>query len=238
MTAGRDGRIQSVWPFLVREVLAFGMSLSPREQANFDPEDIITELWVKLAQKDHKWSPERGRYISFAGAVVETELARIRDRTRTVKPPGNSAARMREYAEKEEAGTLSEREALTRVRLQVVMTAPAGLGGTDRNDGGEPDYDPQDNEARPPDGSPTNSERAVEAKAAVLRVLRALDEDEAAILAEAHGLFGREARTPAQIAASRRRGVKAIREILSLAEEKARRALEAAGEDKPYRRTA
>ena len=72
----------------------------------------------------------------------------------------------------------------------------------------------------------------------VASLLKGFDVEEAAILAEAHGLWGWEPHTPSQIAASRRCGVKAIRDILSLAEEKARRVLEAAGEDAPYRRTA
>ena len=63
-----------------------------------------------LAEKDLLWTPARGKYITFAGVVIEHELHAIRDRARTVHPPRNSSCRMKQYRKEEGEGTIrSER---------------------------------------------------------------------------------------------------------------------------------
>ena len=85
------------WPILA----AFGQhhvfqdALNFRERVNFDPEDAISELWVVLAEKNDKWESERGKYITFAGVIVDRELCAIRERSRTVRSPKDSSYRIK-----------------------------------------------------------------------------------------------------------------------------------------------
>jgi len=107
--ANVEERMRAVWPFLVRQVLTFASTLKPRERVNFDVEDILSELWVKVAERSEKWSPERGKWVTFVGAVVDRELAGIRDRANTIQSPRNSSCRVKAYRKREADGTLTER---------------------------------------------------------------------------------------------------------------------------------
>src|SRR4051812_9532283 len=80
--ATTEERIRSIWPFFVGRVLGFVESLKPRERVNFDPEDILSSLWIALAEKDDQWTLERGKYITFAGIIMDRELFAIRDLAR------------------------------------------------------------------------------------------------------------------------------------------------------------
>ena len=110
---GVEGRIRSIWPFIVRRCLAFAKSIKPRERTHFDPEDILSEIWVKLAEKDALWSPDRGKYITFAGVIIDRELGSIRDKARTVHAPRNSAGRMKDYRKEEADGSITRRRSAT-----------------------------------------------------------------------------------------------------------------------------
>jgi hypothetical protein len=106
-------RIKSVWPFLVRSTLKFCDSLRRRAAINFDPEDVLTELWIVLAEKDAKWEPARGPYLSFAGRVITNELHQIRDRAGTIQGPRNATCRVKQYERERAVGTLTEKKAAT-----------------------------------------------------------------------------------------------------------------------------
>jgi hypothetical protein len=108
-----ESRIQSIWPFIVKRVLSFQSTLKAIERANCDAEDTLTELWIALREKDRLWSPDRGKYITFAGVVIDRELCAIRDRARTVHSPRNSSCRLKEYRAEEADGTISARRRKT-----------------------------------------------------------------------------------------------------------------------------
>ena len=113
IAATPEARIRSIWPFIVRRVIKFQESLKHRERANFDHEDTLTELWVALAEKDSEWSPDRGKYITFAGVIIDCELCAIRDKARTVHSPRNSSCRLKKYRAEEQSGTISGRRLKT-----------------------------------------------------------------------------------------------------------------------------
>jgi hypothetical protein len=104
-------------------VLKFADTLRPRDLANYDPEDVLTELYLALLlEKDHKWEPERGKYLTFAGTkVVENELHAIRDRSHTVHSPRNSSCRLKQYEPAQVGGTLSGRKAKTFADIRRVI---------------------------------------------------------------------------------------------------------------------
>jgi DNA-directed RNA polymerase specialized sigma24 family protein len=121
-----DERIRSIWPFLVRRVLNFQATLSARERANFDLEDTLAELFIALRDRDAKWRPEQGRYITFAGRVVDHELISIRERARTVESPRNCTCRVREYTALAARGELSDASGATlRAMLRSMRDAAA-----------------------------------------------------------------------------------------------------------------
>ncbi len=106
-------RIRSVWPFLVKRALKFCETLRNRPSINFDPEDVLTELYGLLLEKDAKWEPERGSYLTFVGRVVTNELHQIRDRAGTIHGPRNAACRLKQYEAEHREGTLSEKKTET-----------------------------------------------------------------------------------------------------------------------------
>jgi hypothetical protein len=213
-----------VWPFLVRTVTVFQGTLRPREQASFDPEDVLLELWAKIAEKDHKWEPERGEYISYVGSIVETELHRLRDRTKTVRSPGNSAARLREYEARETAGTITPGQKKTAEDMRRVTSSQSFLAGS--GDEGRDcisisivDRAPAVEEVA------FRREAAGTARVLLVRGLSALSPYEAKILGQAYGLWGQPIRTHGSIAKANRRSVVTIRKQIAVALAKCNNAL-------------
>ena len=187
--ASFDDRIGSIWHFIAKKVLSFVETLRPRERANYDPEDLLMELFCKLQEKDGKWSPGRGRYITFAGAVIERELSSLRDKARTVISPRNATGRMKEYQAEADAGTITGRRDKTfqDIRRTVAPTEPVQfiLGVAS---------DPE------PPAQAVESEHGKLIRDAVVQSMRVLTLFEARVVGETHGLWGKPARTNAQIA--------------------------------------
>lgn len=125
--ATTEERIRGIWPFIVSRVLAFDATLKGRERVNFDPEDVLAEIWVVLAEKDPLWTLERGKYITYAGVIIDRELYAIRDKARTIHAPRNSSGRMRQYREEETEGTITDRRAKTANDVRRTATGMADL---------------------------------------------------------------------------------------------------------------
>jgi DNA-directed RNA polymerase specialized sigma24 family protein len=136
-----EGRIRSIWPYIVGQVLAFQKTLKSRERLHFDPEDTLIEIWVAVARKDDHWSPDRGRYITFAAKIIQNELCSIRDKAHTVQSPRNSSGRMKQYREEEAAGTLTDRRRKTVADIKRTGQVAASIGTRGAEDD-EAAYDP------------------------------------------------------------------------------------------------
>lgn len=205
-------RIRSVWPFLVRTVLDFADTLRPRDRANFDPEDVITELYLTLLEKDDKWEPARGRYLTYAGKVVENELHAIRDRSHTVHSPRNSSCRLRQYEAADAAGALSGRRAKTYSDIRRVT-------------GGEHEMlAPEAAVAVAPDTADVVARRdhLRQVHAAVFAGVMTLALDEAATVGGAYGLWGRPEEPLALIAFKQRMSIDEVKKVKRRAQEKIR----------------
>jgi DNA-directed RNA polymerase specialized sigma24 family protein len=196
-------RIKSVWPFLVRSTLKFCDTLRRRAAINFDPEDVLTELYIVLAEKDAKWEPARGTYLAFAGRVVANALHQIRDRAGTIHGPRNAACRVKQYERERAEGTLTAKKAAT---LRDIRRAFAD------HDSLDPGAAEQIVAGRigPEEVSPAVDLKAVRRiKSAVM----ALPPTEGAVISRAFGLFDGQARD-----------IIAISEFLGISVEAAKRA--------------
>lgn len=215
IAANVEQRIRSIWPFLVRRVLSFQTTLSPRDRVNFDPEDTLAELWIALAENNSEWTPERGKYITFAGSIIQRELCAIRDRARTVESPRNSSCRLKEYAKEEADGTLTERRARTAEDIKRTSDGIKAIGNT---------YDDaQIDHLEDPDSIAARNEEIEESRGLIRRAIaQALTLDEARVLGRMSGLWGQECVSAWRIAFETGREVGEINRIATKARKKVR----------------
>jgi DNA-directed RNA polymerase specialized sigma24 family protein len=219
IAAGPQDRIRSIWPFLVRLVLEFGETLNARAAANYDPEDVLADLVITLTEKDSKWDPGRGKYLSFAGKIITNELHAIRDRAGTVHGPRNSTTRIRGY----QRGVLTAKKRKTYGDIRRALR----------------EHDTYDPERALPDDQPgvPAACAATEAKHAACATVRAglaaLEPAEAEALARTFGLFGRPAQGLAEVAGAMNRSHDAIRRTLARAQQKFKAAVESTSEGAP-----
>ena len=186
IAATRAERIQSVWPFMVKKALAFRHQMKPRESANVDLEDFLLSLWVALADRDHKWEPARGKYITFAGRIIDNALIDLRDKARVVEAPKNASCRLKEYGRLEAAGKLSP--AMARTRADIERTS------------GE--IKPAEEWARAEGDDPAAIAERNEEAARLWAALDGLAQDEADVILHTSGVAGTEPLTLGQAAGS------------------------------------
>jgi RNA polymerase sigma factor (sigma-70 family) len=185
-----DARVESIWPFLMSMCSSFVERLSPSERQSLDLDDVLSEAFVRLKEKDHCWNPDRGRYITFAGSVVRRMLYDLRDRSRTVKSPSNSSIRSKAYEEKAAttggvANPIWESIAATK---REYVSINGVEGGVDIEDHGPPAED----EAK------ESRDRDVAKK--LKEFIGSLTPYQAAVVGMEYGLFGQPTRTVAEIA--------------------------------------
>lgn len=179
-----EGRIRSIWPFIVRRVLAFSETLKPRERVNYDPEDVLTEIWLILAEKDALWTAERGKYITFAGIIIDRELCSIRDKARTVQAPRNSSCRMKKYREEEADGSITGRRAKTAADIRRTGDGTKDLGHERNAD---------QVSGREPLAILAGAESRAESHDAIKSAIKRLSPFEALVVGRLSGLWGRPA---------------------------------------------
>ena len=212
---GTEARIRSIWPFIVRRGLAVPQTLKPRDKVNFDPEDTLSELWISLAENDGEWSPERGKYITFAGVIIDRELCAIRDKARTVHSPRNSSCRMKEYKAEEAEGTITPR------RLKTANDIRRTSDGIQPIAGKRSDFDRALDEE--PVSAITLREMTEETIDAIKVAIRgALTPIEAAVLGRLSGIWGNPPQTVALVSLATGRDQAEIRRIKARAWRKVR----------------
>lgn len=194
IAATPDQRIESVWRFLVRRALLFMETLRGQEVANFDCEDVLMELYIELREKDGKWSPERGRYITYAARLAQRHISGLRDKSRTVQSPRNSSSRLHEYQQEADAGTITE----DRMRTFVDIKRSTGSYGT--FDGSS--LGPATEKGVRPQNDPAIELRERERldNDAITWGLMALTPYESKVLGMSNGLWGQPCLTTAEIA--------------------------------------
>ncbi len=198
-----EERIQSIWPFIINQARRFADSLHPRERCNNDAEDAISEIWLALRERDHKWDPAKGEYISFAGPIIHNCLYRLREESRTVPSPRNTSCRLRSYREADEMGTLSEAQAKTREDIHRTIS------GTCHFEGADPALPARTTVAEEVE---TNEHYELHAEA-MRQAVESLTLSEAAIVGFIHGLWGNEKKPISQIARESGRTSDQVRRI-------------------------
>lgn len=180
-------RIRSVWPYICSKAREFTATLTPRERANFDEEDVITEIWVYIRERDHKWTKERGQYISFVVPLVHNCLYGLREVTRTIESATNTCSRLKSFDKEAKKGELSDSKRKTMESMQRSVAGPEKL--TDiviKNDS--------------PDSEIIAEEEHREIVLAVVDIVRHISYEEASIIGPHLGLWGQSQRSFGEIA--------------------------------------
>jgi len=219
VAATPEERIQSIWPFIVGRVRIFQSTLKVRERVNCDPEDTLSELFLALLEKDHLWSPERGRYITFAGVLVDRLLCALRDRARTVQSPRNSSCRMKEYKIEEESGSISTRRRMT---ADDIRRTSEGIHPISGGEG-------QSNEAMltgvttsEPSSIISDQETSENITEAIIEAIKSLPPFESMVISKLSGLFGNKKQNISKVAFDSCREQSEIRQIKARAIESIR----------------
>lgn len=122
-----ERRLEAIWPWIVTRSRRFVQQLSSRERAHLSTEDLVQSIVIALLERDAKWVPARGRYITFAEAVARTVSIRSRNRARIVTAPANAARRLKHYQIQDAQGALSPAQQDTMRALQRTLTDPVPI---------------------------------------------------------------------------------------------------------------
>lgn len=182
-----ESRILSIWPYICNKVREFTATLTARELCNFDEEDILLEVWIAIRERDDKWLPERGHYMSFAGPIVRHCLYELREHTRTIKSATNASSRLRKFEEEARDGVLSKAKRRTMESMRRSINGPDDLT----------------NELTAecsPDAEIIEREKQRQIVLAVTDIVRQISYEEASVIGPYLGLWGQETKSFAEIA--------------------------------------
>ncbi len=151
--------------------------------------------------------------MSFVGAIIDTELHRIRDRSKTVRSPGNSAARLKVYDERAEAGTLTPGQSKTAQDIRRVNAYQPSLGIMSDNGAEAGAYIVDETDTV--DEIIRKQDAVKLARRKIAQALSGLTTYEAKLIGEAFGLWGQPLVPHSIIARSRHRSVVVIRKQIA-----------------------
>ncbi len=215
--ANFETRLRSIWKYVVRRARRFCATLTDRERSQMDAEDLVGEIVASLLEKDAKWNPERGRYVTFAESVMRNVLSLKREHARVVAAPANAAGRLRQYQELYAQGKLSP------ASTRTMRAIEGALGETETV---SPTVDPPFGADREHNGHTTlAATRTMETE--VSEALRTLDDPrQCLVLGRTYGLFGGDEQTPKQIADAIGTDSNAVRNLQGRAKNAMRRRIE------------
>jgi DNA-directed RNA polymerase specialized sigma24 family protein len=116
-----EARLRSVWRYVVGRIRRFAATLTPRESAVLDVEDIIHSVVAQLIEKDPYWDPDRGKYSTFVENIILNVLSTCHEQARAVSGPANSFARLKDYHARRNQGTLTRSMSDTMRAIERVM---------------------------------------------------------------------------------------------------------------------
>jgi hypothetical protein len=203
-----EERISSIWPFIVKQSIIFLGTLHTRELVNFDADDVLLEIWIELRQKDCKWDPAIGSYISFCGKLIHHLFIRLRERSRTVESPRNTNCRIKEYMAIEQEG-----RRLSQVRAKNQRDIRRTVGGTSHMGM----FVPEQEGGEPPDRDFLHEENVHLGDEGLRESLARLSPCEAAVLGRLHGLWGSPVLSVFETARELGKTTRAVRQIYELA---------------------
>lgn len=196
-----DERFASIGRYLARQAGLFHHSLSAEGKVSHDPDDICSELWIELREKNGSYNWEEGSYLAFASPVIRHKLIWLRETSRVVKMPMNANVSFSEAEQAEQEGTLSKTKRITLACIRAAATDHMPLVSTSRHAEHAPDaveFQPIDESMQPLEELET--EESEEACVGDLsRNLLTLTLLEAVVLGASLGLWGSDKRTLGQV---------------------------------------
>lgn len=198
-TASLEDRLRSVWPYIVRKCVRFCGRLKVRERATLSVEDAVNEVAAALAEKDSRFDPAKGRYITFAEWVAKSVLATGREKSRIVNS-SNTLGRLRRYRAKGE---------LDRDQRAVVESLERTLEPVDSIVG---DHTPGRGHDTVPDAIAAR-EDALREHDLLLQAFRGMDAMEAMVLARIYGIGPADPLTPAEVGRAISMSSAAVRQL-------------------------
>jgi hypothetical protein len=202
-TCTPEERIKSVWPYILNTVRGFTRTLTPRELANYDEEDVLIEVWIAIKERDHKWNPQRGKYISFVCPIVHRFLYGLREQTRTVQSGANTSSRMKKFQQEARHGELTKVKRRTMTAMEHSIAGPLQI---------TQEHDSSDT-APAPDLELISIEEQKETINGVMDALKQVSILEAAVMGAYLGLWGQEPKSFAQIACRLGKTTTAVRRV-------------------------
>jgi len=193
--ASFEERFDAIARYVVSHVKTFFFALSPEGKISYELDDIVTEVWVELAQKNHLYRPELGNYLAWANTLIRNLLIDLRERSRCIRMPTNASTVFRRSEVQQEAGTLPEAR-----RLLLLQMMAAGRDHFLIRSG----PDGEDEEGPSPSDSPEQAdERALTEDARFYELsakLNQLSTLECVVLGATLGLWGRTPSTYREVA--------------------------------------
>jgi RNA polymerase sigma factor (sigma-70 family) len=82
----RAAQLASIQGMVIQMAKRWIHSLSPRERGQYDLDDILQEIWMRLSQQVHRYDSKVSLMTTWAHTIVRHELERIRGKARIVGP--------------------------------------------------------------------------------------------------------------------------------------------------------
>lgn len=171
-------RINSIDAYIRKSCRFFCGALPANERANMSHEDAYQDCILALVERDKKYDPSRGRYLSWASRLISRELVKIRDRSRTVSSPRDAFARLHQLR----APGATERMRETAARIASTIRPVLPLVDEIQSDKSDPDWAAQSAEE--------DSHRTTQAAALLLYLEETLGPLHRAVVAATYGLQG------------------------------------------------
>jgi DNA-directed RNA polymerase specialized sigma24 family protein len=210
-----DERFNSIAHFVITQVKNFYFSLSREGRVSYTVDDIFSDVWVELAEKNEQYDSSRGGYLIFASRIIRNHLVDMRERSRCVRLPSNATSTMKKYSEALEAGEL--KEAQKSILLSILAAARDHvelicIGDDLVNEPSDPSVDPHEELERF-----ESEEEMYKSLSARLDTLTTI---ECAVLGASMGLWGSDALASGEVAFKYGADVKFVNRTLRRARRK------------------
>jgi hypothetical protein len=103
-----EQRFASIARFVAGMVRKFHGSLSPEGHVSFELDDVFTDCWIELREKNTLYDNKASSYIVFASVLVSHLLLELRERSRCVRMPANASMVLKAYDRKDSESQLTK----------------------------------------------------------------------------------------------------------------------------------
>lgn len=116
-TADFETRFNSVGRLVVGQSIWFySRRLSAEGRISMDPEDIFLELRSYLQERNSRYSPDLGSYVTFARLLIRHRLSGLLEDAHCVALPANASEKLKNLVDLEDSGEITD---VQRKRLEA-----------------------------------------------------------------------------------------------------------------------